>query len=1163
MLKFSFQQRVFTGFGVTLFFVFALAIVSNRSIKTLQDNASWVTHSEVVLAKANHILELLTNAEAGERGYIITNMPAYMQPYRQSINLVNPEIKELREFVADDPAQVTRVDTLARFASIKLAEMQKIIAALDTKGFDAAKAIMLSNPDKLNLDRISKSIDDIKTAENNLLDQRRGKSASSVFGTWIVILLGSVIILANVLVLLFYIIGTFKRQKLTEEQFRLSNAELDKMSKDSEEQNWVLEGAVIVDVAMRGAQTLDVRSLSLITEVSKYVKADLAAIYIADPTGHLLHVEATYAFPKESTKSILQAEVGLIGQAVVQKKGLIFYDIPKNYIKVSSGLGETLPKTIFIQPIFIQDQLVAVIELAFVNDFTLNTDRLFEKVAYSIGISVQAAQARVAMQNLIQQTQQQAEELESQHEELRTTNDELIQKTQALQSSEEELRVQQEELKQMNAELEEKADMLEEQNRVVEHAREAVTLKAQELEKTSKYKSEFLANMSHELRTPLNSILILARILKENKTVNLSDEQIKYASVIHNAGNDLLNLINDILDLAKIESGKVDLSIEEVTINEIKLDLELLFREVFNNKKIKYAFSVATDVPASIVSDRLRIEQILKNLLSNASKFTPENGAVSVDVRMADPGREFLSENLAASGGKNVVAFTVTDTGIGIEPDKQQVIFEAFQQADGSTSRKFGGTGLGLSISRELSNILGGEMGVTSKPGEGSSFTLYLPLLYNKEPIATDQPKPPISQVSTKKAKSELIGEIKLNENGENTILIVEDDVNFAELLKDFALERGFKPILAYQGDTGLEMALEHLPNAIVLDIMLPVMDGWAVLKKLKDNPKTKDIPVHLMSAGDERSAKARQEGAIGFMKKPIDKEKLDEVFDLLIHPGQFKLNKVLIIEDQEIQSEDLRKKLVKNNVAVWQAFDGAQATDILKKEQNFDCIILDLNLPDISGLDLLDKIKAEGNLSDIPVVINTAMELDQKSMARITKHTHAMVLKNIKSNDRLMDEVNLFMNKVKKDGEKPPSYRLKSDEPVKNSAIAEKALRNKSVLIVDDDMRNIFALTSALQAYALNIEIAVNGVEALKKLDENPKTDIVLMDIMMPEMDGYETMREIRKQNRFSKIRIIALTAKAMKNDKEKCITAGANDYISKPIDIDKLLSLMRVWLS
>jgi CheY-like chemotaxis protein/signal transduction histidine kinase len=906
-------------------------------------------------------------------------------------------------------------------------------------------------------------------------------------------------------------------------------------------------------------------SQKIIKQISKYVDAHVAAIYISDEKDGTLRLSGSYAFRfPDGNNNIIKLGEGMVGQAALDKNRIVFTDVPANYVKVCSALGDITPHTILVQPFLYNGNVTGVIEFGFVTELTQLKMDFITMVLDSLGVAIYTAQARFQLDNLLEKTQQQAEELETQREEIQTINDSLLAQTYTLQASEEELRVQQEELRQMNSELEEKAEQLEEKNKSIEQTHEAMSFKALELERANKYKSEFLANMSHELRTPLNSILILARILNDNKAGNLNDEQLKYSDVIYNAGSDLLELINDILDLSKIESGKIDLSIEDVKVDSVKTDLELLFNEVANKKKIDFQVRVEKTVPEIIITDRMRLQQILKNLLSNAFKFTSQNGSVSVNISLVNGNTQYTTENLRLVKGKEVLQFEVRDSGIGIPPEKQKVIFEAFQQADGSTSRKYGGTGLGLSISRELTNILGGEIQLESKSGEGSSFSLYIPVDFSREYVLqplTDSEiepvKPALGFSDNPKSEPAQFSDPQK----EHVMLIIEDDENFAEVLKDYAIHRGYKPILAYRGDTGLEMAMQHQPDAIVLDIMLPVMDGWVVLKKLKENPETKDIPVHMMSAGDEKQIRAHQQGAIGFLKKPVEKKKLDEAFDKLIRNAESKLTKVLIIEDHEIQSENLCRQLTEHSVEVKQAFNGKQAMDILESDNSFDCIVLDINLPDISGLELLDKIKRNENLVNIPVIINTAMELDRDSMTRVLKHTHAMILKNNKSNERLLDEVNLFMNKLnlpaKKEDAKSPLVITKS------ALTLEKSLMGKRILIVDDDMRNIFALSSALQEYNMQIEIANNGLEALKKLEESPEINLVLMDIMMPEMDGYEAMQEIRKQKRFSKLPILALTAKAMKDDRKKCIDAGANDYISKPVDVYKLISLMRVWLS
>ncbi|MDP2415305.1 response regulator [Daejeonella sp.] len=1156
MRKFSFQTVVITGFIVTLACVFIVALSSYLSIKKLQSSLAWVVHSEEVIVKTREIEYQLTSAETGQRGYLVTGETSYLERYRINADNIPILISDLQVLVSDNPEQLSRADSLGFHSMARLQELQNVLNVLQQSTFEAAREEVLTNRGKMHMDNAHRVISDMRREEMRLLAVRKANSDRDVDNAIAVIVLGCLLILLMVLVLLGFIRRTFSKQKRIEASILETNKELNKVSAENKRQNWLLEGAVVVDEAMRGTQTLAECAQSIISELAKYVKADLGAIYIAEKEGNMVTLAGMFAFQPQHAVTTFRLGEGMVGQAALEKKGIILTNIPSDYIKVTSALGNASLAGVLIYPLILQGQLKGVIELGFLSGIAPNAMEFLDKVSNSIAMGINAVQSSVEMQNLYERSQAQAEELESQQEELRTANEELLNKTEALQASEEELRVQQEELRQINVELEEQAEQLEERNKLINEAREAISVKAQELEQTGKYKSEFLANMSHELRTPLNSILILARILGDNKHANLNEEQLKYARVIHNAGSDLLTLINDILDLSKVESGKMDLTIEDVYIDDIKRDLELLFDEVAGNKKVNFSVQVEKGVPASIVSDRVRVEQILRNLLSNAFKFTPENGSVTVKVKSGDEGHAFTSSVLKTLDSKDIISMAVTDTGIGIPEEKQQLIFEAFQQADGSTSRKYGGTGLGLSISRELAVVLGGEISVSSAKGGGSIFTLFLPrVLQAKDEEAVEEFKIP-----DERAPIEPFPVLeKASAPGESVVLIIEDDTNFAEILKDYAIQRGFKPILAYSGDTGLELAKKLRPQAIILDIMLPVMDGWTVLKHLKSDPGTKDIPVHMMSAGDEKKNKAERGGALGFLKKPVTKEKLDEVFDNLVKNRDLKLAKVLIVEDHEIQSEDIKRKFVEHNIQVVQAFTGNEARKILNDEHDFDCLILDVNLPDISGLDLLDEIRSNKDLKDIPVVINTAMELDKNSLARVMEHTDAMVLKNSKSNERLLDEVNLFMNKVKST---VPAYSSPLPS-TGNSSTLEKVLKDKTILIVDDDMRNIFALSSALQAYDLSIEVAHNGREALNKLDSKPDINLVLMDIMMPEMDGYEAMTEIRKQSRFKNLPIIALTAKAMKNDRDKCISSGANDYASKPVDVDKLLSLIRVWLS
>ncbi len=1163
MFKLTFKQQVLTGFTISLLFVLISAITSYLSIDEVNNDTKWQTHTYDVINLVKDVESQVLNSETGIRGFILSDgNKLFLAPYTKSSVKILPSIQELKNTVSDNPAQTIRIDSLDFYAHAKIEEMLKTLNMFESQGKEAAGFRVMNGPGQTYKNKILRIAEQIIEVEKSLLKIRKNTTLKSSKQSEIIVLASAFIIFCLILFLFSYIRRTFDQQKETEEKIRESNIQLEHISAENEQKNWLLSGATNVNEAMRGEQEIEELAVNVITVISNYVQASVGAIYLFDEARKTFRFQGGYAYRKtKNTTDEYHYGEGLVGQAALEKQAKLLTDIPADYIKISSGLGDTNPLAIFLLPVTFKNATLAVIELGLTDQPNPALLLFLNTIAESIGVGLNSAVARIKLRALFEQTQQQAEELESQQEELRTTNEELVYKSEQLMASEEELRVQQEELRETNAELEEKAQLLEEQNILVNQAREAMSLKAEELEISSKYKSEFLANMSHELRTPLNSILILARILKENRPENLNEEQIKYAGVIQNAGTDLLTLINDILDLSKIESGKIDLQIEDIAPSSISKHMQSLFSELAKSKKINFQAILDPKLPASLSTDEARIEQITKNLLSNAFKFTPEHGEVSINIRNAEKNTRFYTEQLQKTS-ENVIAISVTDSGIGIPKEKQKLIFEAFQQADGSTSRKYGGTGLGLSISKELAYILGGEIQVESEPGEGSSFTLFIPVKNNN--VSTDSNIKEPEPIVQKETKAGLTPEPQsVKPTAKQTLLIIEDDVVFADVLKDYAIEKGFQPILAHRGDTGLEMAISQLPDAIVLDIMLPVMDGWTILKKLKADPKTKHIPVHMMSAGNENDSKAKKEGAIGFLKKPVEKEQLDQAFDLLMGVHEkYNFNKALVIEDQELQSTILTQQLTEKGVEVKQAFTGKAALELLD-QYTFDCIILDLRLPDISGFDLLDIIKSKPSLTSIPVIINTAMELDDDKMAHILKYTEAMVLKSNKSNDRLIDEVSLFMNKLKETepnvAPKPWAVAAKS----RGISTIEKALKGKKILITDDDMRNIFALSSALQGYDMNMVIANNGRQALERLADTENIDLVLMDIMMPEMDGYEAMRAIRNDKQFNKIPIIALTAKAMKNDREKCIEAGANDYISKPVDVDKLLSMLRVWLS
>lgn len=1148
MLNTAFKRQVLIGFTITLVFALISAVTSCLSVVSTRKSDDWQEHTYKVIDHIQDIQVKILTSETAMRGFMITKDEHYLEPFNHNIGLILPAVDALQVLVQDNNHQLTQIDSLKYYARLKVATMSgNLQLSRNTVGFTET---LLRNAEKgkVYIGEITNIINQLEAKERALLKKRTEESDKKTKRTIAIVILSSVTIFGLVLYLLALIRKTFDFQKRVEEQVKERNERLAQLSFDNDQTNRLMLGLKKVNDLMFGDQELDELASNILKEVCIYTNAGVGAMYLTEKWR--LAFKAGYACTVTKENATVAFGEGLVGQVGLEQKIRLIEELPDGYIRISSALGTSTPKALMLVPIIYEQETIAVFELGFLSLPDDEIKAFLGSLSTSIAVSLNSAIARVVMRGLFDQLQKQQEELERQQEEMQTTNEELVFKSDQLQASEEELKIQQEELQQTNAELEEKALQLEERNLAVNQAKEAIVLKADELEASSRYKSEFLANMSHELRTPLNSILILARILKENKPFNLTQDQIKYAGVIQNAGTDLLNLINDILDLSKIESGKVELEMCTIKPSEISMNMELLFSEIARSKHITFNTSIGADLPATFLSDHGRVEQIVKNLLSNAFKFTPENGTIELKLEAALNSQEFYSANLK-NNSEPKISISITDSGIGIPSEKQRLIFEAFQQADGSTSRRYGGTGLGLSISKELAALLGGEIHLSSWPGIGSKFTLYLPL--------TEQ------EGKSQEASSEIpdiIAEIPAAAFGkeEHIILIVEDDVIFAKLLENYAVQKGYKPVLAHDGESAFALARSFIPHAIVLDIFLPDTDGWTVLKRLKADPLTANIPVHMMSSGDNNPTRAAQEGAVGFLKKPVQRAELNEAFELLEHAQLKGFRTVLIIEDHELQSELVKAQLTSRGIEVSQAFDGQQAM-VLLETNNFDCIILDINLPDMSGLELLDNIKSRPGMAHIPVVINTAMELDQEKMTQIMKYSDAMVLKSNKSNERLMDEVSLFINKLQHEKPEPTPNPV---PPVRTTATnQEKVLQGKSILITDDDMRNIFALSTALHEYNMQIVIANNGREALEKLDSDLHIDLILMDLMMPEMDGYEATRRIRKHEKHAKTPIIALTAKAMKNDRQKCIDAGASDYISKPVDIDKLLSLMRVWLS
>ena len=942
---------------------------------------------------------------------------------------------------------------------------------------------------------------------------------------------------------------------------------LKKTSEENELNTWYKNGQTELSEQLRGDKDIHTLSTDIITFLAKYLETQVATFYVADEKGILI-LTGTYAFTnRKAIITEIKPGQGLVGQTAREKKHILLSEVPDDYLRVDSSLGHATPKNILAVPVVMQDQVKGVIELASFKPFDPIHIDFVNLVSETIAIAINSASERQKTIDLLEQTQMQAEELQSQQEELKASNEELEEQTTILQKNEAELKTQQEELQAANEELEEKSEHLErqtsqtnEKNRALEYAQDNIKKKVKELEISTRYKSEFLANMSHELRTPLNSLLILSHYLSENKDKNLNEEQIESAKIVHNCGTQLLELINEILDLSKIEAGKMSVHISSISFIDIKESIKQQFKHLLTDKGLDLLINFENDLPQQIQTDRQRLEQIIKNLMSNALKFT-DTGSITIDFKKAEANVDLSRSGLTS---KETVAIAVSDTGIGIPEDKQLEVFEAFQQADGSSKRKYGGTGLGLSISRQLATLLGGEINLESQVGMGSIFTVYLPYIWKEKPESSDKEiqvtKEIQKEVRTVRRLKEDLNIVGPNDDREKltaedkVILIIEDDLNFAEILQNQAHKQGFKVIISSTGEQGLDLVKKHLPVAVILDIRLPGMDGWGVLDILKHDPNLRHIPVHLMSV-DEKNLDAFKKGAMKYLEKPVSKEDLVATFDEITSFSKRITKRILIIEDEENMRESIKKVIEDNDLEISEASDGETAFKALSSIE-FDCIVLDLSLPDMSGAELLGRLKNEKQLVIPPVIIYTGKELTEKEAEELEQYADSIIVKGVKSEERLLDETSLFLHRVIKS---MPENRQKIIAGLYNK---EDIFKGRKILLVDDDMRNLFAISKVLKKKEINVLKAENGKKALEVLAEEKNIELVLMDLMMPVMDGYEAIKQIRLQPGLTKLPIIALTAKAMVGDREKSIEAGANDYISKPVDMERLLSLMRIWL-
>jgi CheY-like chemotaxis protein len=1130
--------RTLVAFGIAVVAVVLIAWLSFSTLQATAGSAQNLTDTIEVMAQLQTVVSTLKDAETGQRGYLLTGRESYLEPFIAAKTALAAELGELSRLTEGSASQRRRLLALQAVTTDKMDELgQTVELRQNGKGEDAL-AIVLTDRGKNLMDRIRASVDEMEAAERQQIAQRTAEWQSAAHLSFAVTWGGSALLL-----FLIALAATFASRDFQTRQ----------------RESWLRSGQLALSQLMQGDQTLETLGNHILAFLSEFLGAHVGALFVAE-AGHFRRVGG-FALPANPTIDVIRPGEGLAGQAARDNRPLRVRDVPAEYLPVGSALGTGKPSELLIAPASIDGVVHAVVELGFFGGADANKAEFLNRISEPVAIALRASRDRSRLEELLQETQQQAEELQTREEELRVNNEELEEQGRSLKESRVQLEAQQAELEEINAQLEEQAQVLEHQRDELSRSHDAITAKSVDLQRANEYKSEFLANMSHELRTPLNSTLILAKLLADNKEGNLTEKQVKFAQTISSAGNDLLTLINDVLDLSRIEAGKIELAIEDVTVAGTLDALGKIFQPAADQKKLAFAMTVDPGTVEHFSTDPQRLGQILKNLLSNALKFT-EHGRVDLRVYSSAPG--WLS-------------FAVRDTGVGIAANQQDVIFEAFRQADGSIHRKFGGTGLGLSISKDLARLVGGRIEVQSVVGEGSTFTLTLPVNH----VAADAdrlvvgagagsissslpPRAPAISAPAKVDKHTLAPSSIDDDRGALTpgarlILVIEDDVSFSMILRDLAREMGFQCVVTHSANDGLAAAAEFHPSAILLDINLPDYSGLGVLDQLKRDPRTRHIPVHVASVADYRR-EALELGAVGYALKPAKRDELVQVLRLLEGKLTQGLRRLLIVEDDPRQRESICHLLASDDVQITAVETAGEALSRLKAA-TFDCMVMDFNLPDFSGYDLLEKMARQEDVAFPPVIVYTGRALSIEEEQRLRRYSKSIIIKDARSPERLLDEVTLFLHQVES------KLPLERQLMLKTARNRDRSLEGRRVLVVEDDVRNIFALSSVLEPKGAIVEIARNGLEALAALERSALAggkalDMVLMDIMMPEMDGLTAMREIRKRPEWKKLPIIALTAKAMKDDQEKCLAAGANDYIAKPLDVEKLLSLVRVWM-
>ncbi|AYM79569.1 response regulator [Janthinobacterium agaricidamnosum] len=1146
--SFSFRRILARNVTLPLLIGIVTALVFVGLIAYLLSALRSVEHSERVIGNANEVMKLSVDLETGMRGYLLTGDETFLAPYKSGKAKIAVEMNTLLELVSDNSIQVDRLRRIRALQGQWMEYAEAVIA--QRRNNQEFLARVRQGEGKLEFDEIRREFLTFLSMEQRLRQER----ADSAEGRTMLAVVVFLILSLGMSGLLAYL-GRRELLRLSD----IYNDALEQRGKDNDvlqEQAWLRTGQTELAAHTSGQLGLPQLGRHVLDFLAHRLEVAVATLYVVDEDGSLRRT-AVYGFNEQGVKEkqVFKLGEGLVGETAREKRLKHVQQVPENYLTVTSSLGSGAPLELVLVPVNNEGVVNGVIELGFTHPVSARAKEWLNLIGTNIGTSLEAALYRQRLQNVLEETQQLNEELEVQQEELRTANEELGEQSRVLEQSQAHLEEQKAALEQSNEQLAVQALSLDQKNMAIVQAHAQLEARAEELQRASRYKSEFLANMSHELRTPLNSSLILSKLLSDNSSGNLTPEQVTFAQTIYSAGNDLLTLINDILDISKVEAGKLELTPDAVPFDELLSSMKMLFGAQAQQKKLVFDVKVAPDTPPSFVSDRQRLEQILKNLLSNAIKFT-DAGTVSLHVSADAAGQ---------------VRFQVQDSGIGIADDQQHKIFDAFHQADGTTSRRYGGTGLGLSISRDLAALLGGGIELASTPGQGSTFTLVLPAVMPERAVEAAAaphaaPQAPAKTAAAAPKAAPAAKPVPLPtfqddrdsvppaKTGQRSVLVIEDEPSFAGILFDLAHEMQYRCLVAHGADEGLRLAEEFLPDAILLDMGLPDRPGLLVLQQLKENPITRHIPVHIVS-GNDQIQEAMQLGAIGYATKPRTREQLKEVFHKLESKFTQQMKRILLVEDDERQRESVVHLISDNDVEITAVALGEQALELLKT-QIFDCMIIDLKLPDIQGNELLERMEHEELCSFPPVIVYTGRNLSREEEADLMKYSRSIIIKGARSPERLLDEVTLFLHKVESE---LSSERQGMLQQVRSR---ERVFEGRKILLVDDDVRNIFALTNALEQKGVVVEIGRNGFEAISKLNSVDDIDLVLMDVMMPGMDGLEATRLIRADGRYNKLPIIAITAKAMKNDQEECLQAGASDYLAKPIDLDRLYSLLRVWM-